>query len=266
MLAWIERNMASPVGGFHEAVPVRRSRAGKIRTSICWKPCSRCSRRRAMQHCSRPRTRWSSCFAGGSSPNDGSLGEFFTYDWRWFAPARRHPCRARSSLRMGLAAERVSTALGRPVEPERSALMRLPIGGAATRKAGACAISSTVGRGSRRRLARSAADRGDQGASGHGRTGQTGEQPRSRASSSNLLERFVAGNRAGTWNSISRRTERKRTIHPATRSITSSAFSALISLRNVPALSPSAHCSYAPRAGTRVILAPNAFNRSSIRS
>ena len=127
-------------------------------------------------------------------PNTGSLGEFFTDDWQWapgVAGTHVEPGHHYEWVWLLNEYQRLS---GRPVEPERSALY---------------AFANRCGRDAKTGLVRDVVDRRARFATvarGSGRRPRRSRRIWSWPTAAevarvigNLLDHFVAGNRAGTW-------------------------------------------------------------------
>ena len=194
-LAWIERDMASPAGGFHEALPVppppRRQNPHMHLLEAVLALFVTTSDAALLRTADVLVELFRSRFF---DPATGSLGEFFTDDWQWA------PGAAGTHIEPGHHYEWVwllgeyQRLSGRPVEPEQSALY---------------AFANRRGRDPKTGLVLDVVDR-----SGAVRDGGSRIWPQTEAIKAhlamadgaeiarnigNLFERFIAGNRAGTW-------------------------------------------------------------------
>jgi mannose/cellobiose epimerase-like protein (N-acyl-D-glucosamine 2-epimerase family) len=194
-LAWIERNMTSPAGGFHEAVPVppepRRQNPhmhlleAVLALFVTTRDAALLATADALVDLFRRRF---------FDPATGSLGEFFTDDWQWApgaAGTHVEPGHHYEWVWLLSQYERLS---GRTVEPERSVLYT---------------FANRWGCDAKTGLVLDVVDR-----SGTVRDGGSRIWPQTEAIKAhlvmadgaevariidNLFDHFVAGNRAGTW-------------------------------------------------------------------
>ena len=254
-LAWIGRNMASPAGGFHEAVPVppepRRQNPhmhlleAVLALFVTTRDAALLAIADALVDLFRTRF---------FDPATGSLGEFFTDDWQWapgVAGTHVEPGHHYEWVWLLSQYERLS---GKTVEPERSALY---------------AFANRWGRDPKTGLVLDVVDRSGVVRDGSARVWPQTEAIKAhlvmadgaeplRAIIGNLFERFVAGQSAGTWTEhLAPDGAAQERSHPGEH--------ALSRLLGVQRARADIRRGYA-RAGTRVILAPSAFSRSSIRS
>ena len=194
-LAWIERNMSSPAGGLHEAVPVppqpRRQNPhmhlleAVLALFVATRDAALLGTADAMVELLRRRF---------FDADTGSLGEFFTDDWQWAPGAAGTHVEPGHHYEWVWLLGEYQRLSGRPVEPERSALH---------------AFANRCGHDPRTGLVRDVVDR-----SGTVRDGGSRIWPQTEAIKAHLamadgaavariigslFERFIAGNRPGTW-------------------------------------------------------------------
>ena len=259
-LAWIERNMASPAGGFHEAVPVppepRRQNPhmhlleAVLALFVTTRDAALLATADALVDLFRTRF---------FDPGTGSLGEFFTDDWQWAPGAAGTHVEPGHHYEWVWLLGEYQRLSGKTVEPERSALY---------------AFANRWGRDPKTGLVLDVVDRSGVVRDGGARVwpqteaikahlvmaeqGRAGEGPRSRGSSKTCSSVSSPAITPAPGPSIlSPDGAAKGDRIPA-----STLYHVVSGVQRARADIPR---SYA-RAGTRVILAPSAFSRSSIRS
>jgi len=200
-LAWIGRNMTSPAGGFHEAVPVPpQPRRQNPHMHLLEAVLALFATTRDAALLATADTLVDLFRARFFDPATGSLGEFFTDDWQWAPGAAGTHVEPGHHYEWVWLLGEYQRLSGKTVEPERSALHAFANRWGCDPKTGlvfdVVDRSGVVRDGSARVWPQTEAIKAHLAMAEQGRAGEGAAIARI---VENLLERFIAGNTAGTW-------------------------------------------------------------------